>query len=138
MGTTKLIMKPPHKVTKRLITKRAVRSLPVLGETEDISRIKQSARNNELVIVVGTGVSMALTDAKIPLLSWKGLIADGFSYGEKKGLITLAQVKSWKAHLDSRDIDDLLGAAEFVSRKLSAPHGDLYARWLEKAFKAVG
>ena len=81
---------------------------------------------------------MALTDAKIPALSWKGLIADGFTYGKTKGLITSTQVESWRAQLESSDLDDLLGAAEFVSRKLSAPNGDLYARWLEKMFKTVG
>lgn len=109
-----------------------------MEESEDIRRITESAHKNELVIVVGTGVSMALTDAKIPALSWKGLIADGFTYGNTKGLITSTQVESWRAQLESSDLDDLLGAAEFVSRKLSAPNGDLYARWLEKMFKTVG
>ena len=80
---------------------------------------------------------MALTDAKIPELSWKGLISDGFIYGETKGLISSTQVESWQAQLESSDLDDLLGAAEFVGRKLSAPDGGLYARWLESAFKDV-
>jgi len=39
--------------------------------------------------------------------------------------------------LESDDLDDLLGAAEFMGRKLDAPHGDLYARWLESLFKPV-
>jgi hypothetical protein len=42
-----------------------------------------------------------------------------------------------KTLLDSDDLDDLLGAAEFVGRKLDAPHGDLYARWLENVFDPV-
>jgi hypothetical protein len=39
--------------------------------------------------------------------------------------------------LDSSDIDDILGAAEFMSRKLDAPKGGLYSRWLENVFKEV-
>ena len=88
-------------------------------------------------MIVGTGVSMGLTDGKNPTLSWKGLIQDGFAHGVTKGKITPAQAKAWETQLDSNDLDDLLGAAEFMGRKLEAPQGDLYARWLENVFKAV-
>ncbi len=131
MKTKKNVARWPSKTS-------SVGSASALGELEEIRRIKESAHKNELVIVVGTGVSMALTDGKIPALSWKGLIGDGFIYGKTKGLITPTQVESWRAQLESSDLDDLLGAAEFVSRKLSAPNGDLYARWLENTFKTVG
>jgi hypothetical protein len=130
-------MKSKNNVTGRSKKPRAAGRSQALGESEDIRRITESAHKSELVIVVGTGVSMALTDAKIPGLSWKGLIANGFAYGKTKGLITSTQVESWRAQLESSDLDDLLGAAEFVSRKLSAPSGDLYARWLENMFKTV-
>jgi hypothetical protein len=99
--------------------------------------LSDSARLGELVVVTGTGASMGLTDSKIPALSWKGLIRDGFAFGVKKGKITAAQSKSWAAQLDSTDMDELLGAAEFMGRKLEAPSGDLYARWLENVFKSV-
>jgi len=102
-----------------------------------ISRLTQSAARGELVAVIGTGVSVGLTDNKIPALTWKGLILDGFGHGVAKGKINENQAKSWKAQLDSSDIDDLLAAAEFVGRKLDAPEGNLYARWLENVFKAV-
>jgi hypothetical protein len=55
------------------------------------------------------------------------LIRDGFAHGVKKGRISAKQAADWKSQLDSNDLDDLLGAAEFVGRKLDAPHGDLYA-----------
>jgi hypothetical protein len=102
-----------------------------------ILRLTESARRHELVAIIGTGVSMSLTNAKIPALSWKGLIRDGFEYGLKKGKITDKQVAAWELQLDSTDIDDLLGAAEFMGRKLEAPQGDLYARWLEHVFELV-
>jgi hypothetical protein len=102
-----------------------------------ISQIAASVRKGELVAIIGSGVSMGLTKGAYPALSWKGLVVDGFRYAVTKGKITEAQAKAWQPQLDSTDLDDLLGAAEFVSRKLDAPNGDMYARWLEKAFKAV-
>jgi hypothetical protein len=107
------------------------------SSADAITRITDSARRAELVVIVGTGVSMSLTNGTNPNLSWKGLIEDGFSYGVKKGKITETQVNTWKAQLDSTDIDDLLGAAEFMGRKLDAPNGDIYARWLESVFNDV-
>src|ERR1700683_2428385 len=102
-----------------------------------ISQLKASAREGKLVAVVGTGVSVALTNGKNPALSWKGLIESGFVYGATKGKILPAQTEAWGNQLKSNDIDDLLGAAEFMARKLGAPDGDLYARWLESIFKDV-
>jgi hypothetical protein len=108
-----------------------------MGATSPTTWICDAVRRNELVAVVGTGVSMALTGGKVPALSWKGLVRDGFAFGAKKGKITSGQVKAWKPQLESSDLDDLLGAAEFMSRKLDAPDGDLYARWLEHVFSTV-
>jgi hypothetical protein len=116
MVKTNATIKSKTKSTRRSNKAGTLGSVPPLRESEEIRRIKESAHKNELVIVVGTGVSMALTDAKIPALSWKGLIGDGFIYGKTKGLITSTQVESWRAQLESTDLDDLLGAAEFVSR----------------------
>lgn len=104
---------------------------------EAITRLKESVKCGELVVIIGSGVSMALTNGKIPSLSWIGLIRDGFDYGVKKQKITAGQANAWEPQLGSSDIDDLLCAAEFASRKLDAPHGALYARWLENVFKAV-
>src|SRR5690349_19826322 len=102
-----------------------------------IAQLRRSALDGKLVVVVGTGVSMALTNGKNPALSWKGLIESGFAYGVKKGRIASAQREAWKNQLESRDIDDLLSAAEFVGRRLDAPNGDLYSRWLENVFRNV-
>lgn len=102
-----------------------------------ITQIKTSAREGKLVAVVGTGVSMALTNGTNPSLSWRGLIESGFVYGVTKGKITAEQKDAWHHQLNSNDLDDLLSAAEFVGRKLDAPKGDLYGRWLEGVFKDV-
>jgi len=102
-----------------------------------ITKLKKSAQGGKLVAVIGTGVSMALTNGKFEALSWKGLVSNGFAYGVTKGKITEEQRKKWEPQLDSSDIDELVGAAEFMGRKLESPKGDLYARWLENVFKEV-
>lgn len=106
-------------------------------QTDGIVKLTDSANRGELVAIIGTGVSISLTNNKIPALSWRGLILDGFAYGVKKGQINPTQANNWKTVLDSTDLDDLLSAAEFMGRKLGAPQGDLYARWLENVFKPV-
>ncbi|MHB8271932.1 SIR2 family protein [Bradyrhizobium sp.] len=106
-------------------------------EGKALQQLTAAAEEGKLVAIVGTGVSVALTDGKVPALSWKGLIEDGFLYGQTKGKITAAQSDIWKNQLDSGDLDDLLGAAEFMGRKLGAPNGDLYARWLKNTFEHI-
>jgi hypothetical protein len=108
-----------------------------LQATHDISQLIDSANRGELVVVVGSGISVALTNGTIPSLSWKGLIENGFEYGVNKAKISVPQKNSWKSQLDSGDLDDLLSAAEFMARKLGSPDGDLYGRWFEKVFKSV-
>lgn len=98
-------------------------------------QISNAIKNNQLVIVCGAGVSISLTDGGLP--GWAGLVRSGFQYGEAKGRITSAQREMWDAQLSSSDLDDLLSAAEFMGRKLEAPSGDLYHRWLEQVFSEV-
>jgi len=117
--------------------KKTSRPAPRAADADRLQQLTQSARRGELVAVIGTGVSVALTDNKIPALTWKGLVRHGFAYGVAKGKISNAQANIWEPHLDSTDLDDLLSAAEFVGRKLDAPTGTLYARWIENAFKSA-
>jgi hypothetical protein len=102
-----------------------------------IKNIHDSITKEELIVVVGTGVSISLTNNEYYQLSWTGLIESGFSFGGVKGKITKAQIESWDDQLHSTDIDDILSAAEFVSRKLGAPNGELYARWLNESFQDI-
>jgi hypothetical protein len=110
---------------------------PRSTESDRLRRLLKSAADGELVAVIGTGVSVALTGNTIPALSWKGLIRSGFAYGVVKGKISSAQAEAWKAQIDSTDIDDLLSAAEFVGRKLDAPSGTLYTRWLDSELRGI-
>jgi hypothetical protein len=103
--------------------------------SDPMQRIVESARQGKLVVVVGAGVSMSLTNGVIP--SWSGLIKNGFDYAKRKGRISEAQLTAWSSQLASTDMDELLGAAEFMGRKLGAPGDQIYGRWLEEVFSSV-
>lgn len=104
-----------------------------LSTSGPMQRILEAGEQGRLVVIVGAGVSIGLTNAKIP--SWVGLIKNGFDYALTKGRITETQLNSWKNQLSSDDIDDLLSAAEFVSRKLGSPSDQVYGRWLQAEFE---
>jgi len=129
--------KGKHMKPKRPPTPASVKSGSNSDNQEALTQLKKSVKRGELIAIIGSGVSMALTNGKTPSLSWIGLIRDGFTYGVKKQKITIEQAKAWEPQLASSDIDDLLCAAEFVGRKLGAPQESLYARWLENVFKTV-
>lgn len=107
----------------------------IMKNDSAVKSIQESIAKGELIVVVGTGVSISLTNNEYKQLSWTGLIESGFAFGGVKGKITEAQIESWSDQLHSSDIDDVLSAAEFVGRKLGAPTGELYARWLNESFK---
>lgn len=102
-----------------------------------VKNIHESIAKEELIVIIGTGVSISLTNNEYKQLSWTGLIESGFAFGGIKGKITETQIESWSDQLHSNDIDDVLSAAEFVSRKLGAPSGELYARWLNESFEHI-
>jgi hypothetical protein len=102
-----------------------------------LDQLKDSATNGKLVVILGTGSSVALTKGKYPGLTWRGLIESGFAYCVTKDKIPASKISDWEKQINSSDLDDFLGAAEFIGRKLEAPDGDLYGRWLEGVFKPI-
>lgn len=101
---------------------------------DPLRRVLDSAKKGQLIAVIGTGVSIGLTNGKIP--SWTGLIKNGLQYSLTKGRITEKQKNNWQNQIESSDIDDLLSAAEFIGRKLGAPADPLYGRWLQENFQS--
>jgi hypothetical protein len=108
-----------------------------MPEIVALNAIRDSIVKGELVVVVGTGCSISLTNNECRSLSWMGLIESGFQFAKIKGKVTEEQIGFWANLLCSPDIDDILSAAEYVGRKLEAPAGELYARWLNESFQAV-
>jgi hypothetical protein len=106
----------------------------MLDKSKILEKLRAAIQSSELILVVGSGLSVGLTNSAHRTLSWKGLVWDGLEHSKFKGKLTADQLARWQDMLDSNDMDDLLAAAELVSRKLGAPNGDLYARWLQDSF----
>lgn len=98
-------------------------------------KVIESAKQGKLVVIVGAGISIGLTNGVAP--TWTELVKKGFDYGQKKGRITATQLKTWSSQLASSDMDDLLSAAEFIGRKLGGPADPVYARWLQEEFGSL-
>jgi tetratricopeptide (TPR) repeat protein len=99
---------------------------------ELIEDLHQQIDTRQVVVIVGTGVSIGATNGNA-LASWTGLLHSGVDR-----CVEVAQPlpKGWaeraNAEIDSGDLDDLLSAAEKISSKLGAPAGGEYRRWLRE------
>lgn len=100
-----------------------------------IQELQASARAGKLIIVCGAGTSAGLASTARAAPSWPTLIQSGLEYGKGRSLISAVQVDRWSQACQSDDLDDLLGAAQFVCRKLGGRTSDLYARWLASEFE---
>lgn len=112
----------------KLVMKKSIAQ----SKLSPIEKLAELARQGKLVVVIGAGVSVGLTEGEVP--SWAGLVQNGFEYAQRKGRITSEQFDAWGNQLKSTDLDDLLSAAEFLSRKLGAPSDVVYGRWLQEIF----
>ncbi len=92
--------------------------------------LKAAFARGEVVVIAGTGVSAAAT-AGDRLTSWRGLLHHGVSRCEE---VASNLPAGWgdrvRGEIDSPDLDDLLSAAEKIGKKLGAPTGGEFARWL--------
>jgi len=90
--------------------------------------LKREIATGQLLVIVGTGVSIAATKNSAAA-SWTGLLKSGVDRCEPRC------PPGWgdrvRAQIDG-DLVDLLCAAENVSQRLSAPNGADYASWLEE------
>ena len=102
-----------------------------------LSDIKGSAEKGKLVLVLGAGTSMALASKATPAVNWPSLIDHAFLFAKEKGRVDQLQYERWTASIHSDDLDELLSAADFVSRKLGGNSDTLYARWLEQEFSRL-
>ncbi|MCW0400488.1 hypothetical protein NB688_003201 [Xanthomonas sacchari] len=100
-----------------------------------IKRVKPS---KSTILVVGTGMSIALTNGQYSQLSWIGLIKSGFQYAVEIGKISPDRVNAWLALLEGpTTTKEILHMAGFLSDSLSADDGFDYSKWLEREFGEV-
>lgn len=108
-------------------------------KSSDLSDVKAAIKlSPRTIVVAGTGLSLALTCGKYTQLSWGGLIKHGFEYAVKYGLTDSKAKEKWISILeDDAGIDDMLAVADVLCKKLNAPEGLEYSRWLTEAFSDV-
>lgn len=98
-------------------------------------RIKPS---KDTILVVGTGMSMGLTEGKYPQLAWTGLIRAGFKYAVEIGKISQGKADTWLTHLEgSPTTKEILHVAGFLSDRLSDGDDFDYNKWLTKEFSEI-
>ncbi len=88
----------------------------------------------QVVAVVGAGVSVGATSGK-PVAGWQGLLHDGVDRCLDLPTTGLTEdsAKLLHAQIDSGDPDLMVGVGEIVSRKLGAPGGGEWRRWLRES-----
>lgn len=102
-----------------------------------LDELRQQISRRQVVVVIGAGVSMAATNGAATA-SWSGLLQSGVARVEEVG----QELKTgWgdrqRAAIAGGDLDELLGAAENIARKLGAPQGGEYRRWLRESLGSL-
>ncbi|QSQ19298.1 SIR2 family protein [Pyxidicoccus parkwayensis] len=104
--------------------------------TTPVDDLRLRVRDGDALFVVGSGVSVGATKGN-PCASWTGLIESGINEAKKVASIGEAVVGAFQTLIRSGDLDSLLAAAEFVTRKLKAPKGGDYRSWLRNSFSGL-
>jgi hypothetical protein len=94
-----------------------------------MNEIRDALTENQLCIVVGTGVSAAATNGNV-LASWRGLISDGLDRCLAMGSRDEQWVDRAKQDVNSKYENDLIVAAEKATDGLGGRRSPDYATWL--------
>ncbi|MEZ4302754.1 MAG: SIR2 family protein [Polyangiaceae bacterium] len=103
--------------------------------------LRADIARGQAVFICGIGVSASATrdPARSPdPITWQGLLRLGVS--ECRKLVPDLD-EAWERRREeaiaSLDLDEMLSAAELVSRKLDAPRGGDFRRWLRECFSGI-
>ncbi|MBF8661566.1 SIR2 family protein [Pseudomonas putida] len=100
--------------------------------------IKRIKPTKDTILVIGTGLSMALTNSDYKQLSWIGLIRSGFSYAVDLDKITQTKADTWLALLEGApSTTEILHVAGLLSDILSEGDAFDYTAWLKKEFGEI-
>jgi hypothetical protein len=100
--------------------------------TSLLGDLKAHVGRGDVLVIVGAGISIGATN-RDPVASWTGLLESGVDrcLVVVQGLPTDWAVRV-RGEIRSGDLDDMLSAAEKISRRLGAPRGGEYGRWLRE------
>ncbi|MGH8901293.1 MAG: HEAT repeat domain-containing protein [Egibacteraceae bacterium] len=103
-----------------------------MGERLLVGDVAREIAGGQVVVVVGAGASIAASGG-VRAASWTGLLATGVERCEQ---LVPGLPAGWgervRGEIGSGDLDDLLSAAEKVTRKLGGRQGGEYRRWLRE------
>jgi formylglycine-generating enzyme required for sulfatase activity len=99
--------------------------------------LRELITRRRILVIVGAGVSVSAT-RNTPAASWPGLLTLGVARcRELNPSLDEAWEKRLIGEITSGDLDDMLSAAEKISRKLQAPDGGEFTRWLRETVGAL-
>jgi tetratricopeptide (TPR) repeat protein len=95
-----------------------------------VEDLRAELARGEVLVVVGTGVSIQATGGADARATWDGLIADGIEHCVGTSLLTHDDAQALRERLKKGSVDERLGVAQAISKSLLAPHGGEFRRWL--------
>lgn len=104
-----------------------------------VDDLRRDIAERRITVVVGAGVSIAATSGgnQPAVASWRGLLESGVSECVKIAGQSEAWANRVREELASGDLDDMVIASEKICRKLGAPSGKNYARWLRETLGSL-
>ena len=99
-----------------------------------LEELKERIRDGQAVFVVGVGVSVGAT-GNAPCASWQGLLRSGL---DRIGELGREPRAGWQRDaVDSGDVDEMIGAAELITKRLDGPAGGEFRTWLRDTVGAL-
>jgi formylglycine-generating enzyme required for sulfatase activity len=99
--------------------------------------LRELVARRKVLVIVGSGVSIGAT-RNAPAASWTGLLELGVARCRSVNpSLDVEWEKRLISEIKSGDLDDMLSAAEKISRKLQAPVGGEFHRWLRETVGAL-
>lgn len=99
---------------------------------DPVEDLRKEIAKGRVLAIVGAGVSIGATN-NAPTASWTGLLENGV---DRCVVVSQPLPDGWEdrvlGEIRSGDMDDLLSAAEKISRKLGFPKGGKYRTWLRE------
>ena len=104
------------------------------GDDPNLGDLKNAIQANQLVAIMGTGVSLAVAEPLevdgFKVASWQGLIQHGIHRCRSLSLITEERAEQLKKLVGWDNVDDLIYVAESVTKTLRTSSAGTYQKWL--------
>lgn len=100
-----------------------------------INKLKADLAAGQVVIIVGTGVSVAACGNQEvdghKVATWAGLLGHGIRHCQNEGLANEKVAGSWRTQIETEDTDLMIAAAETISQRLLRKSPGAFRGWLE-------